>query len=174
MPWIWKKGPNCVHLWVESSILNVLLIVPRRKSSKLFPCGTFFLVFLTKRLSKYPNSEKLLLHWKVSGCAPKPCYCIFTTLCNSCILRTLPYSEFWHIQNLRYIQNSLKAYSGIFRTLCNFRILRTLPYSEFSHKHFPMFRTRGIFRILFWLAHSDIFRHAVFDDSCNNIFFFSL
>ena len=75
---------------------------------------------------------------------------IFRTLCNSCILRTLSCSEFWHIQNLRCIQNSIKAYSGIFRTLCDALILRTLPYSELCHiQNLGIFRTRGIFRILF-------------------------
>ena len=43
------------------------------------------------------------------------------------------YSESWHIQNPKYIQNSVKEYSGIFRTLCNARILKTLPYSELWH-----------------------------------------
>ena len=59
---------------------------------------------------------------------PIKTYCvIFRTLCNSCIFRTLSYSESWHIQNLRYIQNSAKVYSGIFSMLCNICILRTLP-----------------------------------------------
>ena len=53
-----KKGPNCVHPWVESSIQNVVLGVSRRKSSKIFPCRAFFCVFLTKSLSKCPNSTK--------------------------------------------------------------------------------------------------------------------
>ena len=49
----------------------------------------------------------------------------------SYIFRTLSYSEFWHIKNPRYIQNSVKAYSGIFWTLYNTRKLRALPCSEF-------------------------------------------
>ena len=46
-------------------------------------------------------------------------------ICNlvNCILwdifRTLPYSESLHIQNSSYIQNFVKAYSGIFWMLCN-------------------------------------------------------
>ena len=40
-----KKGPNCVHPWVESSIQNVVLRVSRRKSSKILPCEAFFCVF---------------------------------------------------------------------------------------------------------------------------------
>ena len=43
-----KKGPNCVHPWVESSIQNVILRVSRRKSSKTFPCGAIFLCFWRK------------------------------------------------------------------------------------------------------------------------------
>ena len=53
-------------------------------------------------------------------------YCqISRTLCSSYI--------FWYIQSLRYIQNFVKAYSGIFRALCNARTLRTLPYSELRY-----------------------------------------
>ena len=76
-------------------------------------------------------------------------YCgMFSTLCNSCIFKTLPYSEPWHIQNPQFIKNSVKAYYGIFRTLCNPPILRTLPYSE------PCYvQNFGIFRILFIQAH---------------------
>ena len=33
----------------------------------------------------------------------------------SLYIQTFPYSESWHIWNLRYIQNSVKPYSGIFR-----------------------------------------------------------
>ena len=40
-----KKGPNCVHPWVESSIQNVVLRVSRRKSSTIFPWGAFSCVF---------------------------------------------------------------------------------------------------------------------------------
>ena len=43
-PDLGKKGSNCVHPWVESSIQNVALRVSRRKNSKVFPCGVFFCV----------------------------------------------------------------------------------------------------------------------------------
>ena len=43
---------------VESSIQNVVLRASRRKISKILSCGTFFLVFLMKSLSKCPNSKK--------------------------------------------------------------------------------------------------------------------
>ena len=52
------------------------------------------------------------------------------TLCNSCIFRTLPYSESWNVQNT---SKSVKVYSAMFRTLCNDRILRTWSYSELCH-----------------------------------------
>ena len=45
VPWfLGKKGPNCVFPspWVESSIKDVVLRVSLRKSSKIFPSGTFF------------------------------------------------------------------------------------------------------------------------------------
>ena len=52
------------------SIQNVIVTVSRRKNSKIFPCGAFFIVFLTKYLLKCPNSTKPPLPWKISGCAP--------------------------------------------------------------------------------------------------------
>ena len=67
MPWFWKKDPNCVHPWVESSIQSVALGVSRGKSSKTFPSGAFFLVLLTKSLSKclsstnFPCPKKFLV-----------------------------------------------------------------------------------------------------------------
>ena len=65
--------------------------------------------------------------------------------CVTCIFRILPYSESWHILNLRYIRNSVKAYSDIFRTLCNARISKTLTYSELGHiQNFSIFRTPDI------------------------------
>ena len=60
--------------------------------------------------------------------------------------RTLPYSEFWHTENPRHIQNSVEAYSGIFRTLRNVRILKTLLYLElFRIQNLGIFQTKGIF-----------------------------
>ena len=41
-----KKGPNGVHLWVKSSIQNVVLRVYRTKSFRIFPTGSFFLGFI--------------------------------------------------------------------------------------------------------------------------------
>ena len=37
-----KKGPNCIHPWIKSSIQNVVLRLSRRKSSRIFPCEAFF------------------------------------------------------------------------------------------------------------------------------------
>ena len=37
-----KKSPHCAHLLLKVSIQNVVLRVPRRKNSKMFPCGTIF------------------------------------------------------------------------------------------------------------------------------------
>ena len=69
VPWFWeKKGPDSVHHWVKPSIQNVVLRVSTKKSSNVFPC--FFLVFLTKCLSKCSNFTKLLLPWKISGFTP--------------------------------------------------------------------------------------------------------
>ena len=45
-----KKGPDSVYLCPKFSIQNVVLRVSRRKNSKI--------VFLTKCLSKCPNSPK--------------------------------------------------------------------------------------------------------------------
>ena len=61
VPRFWKNRPNCASTWDESSIQNVILRISRGKSFKIFPCGTFLLLFLTKSLSKCPNSTKPLL-----------------------------------------------------------------------------------------------------------------
>ena len=71
---IWD--PNCVHLWVESIIQNVVLRVSIRKSSKFFPCETFFVVLLTRSLSKRPHSAKPPLPINISGCVPAQFYVI--------------------------------------------------------------------------------------------------
>ena len=66
-----KKCPDCVHPLVKFAIQNVVLRVSKRKNSKIFPCGAFFLDFLIKCLSKYPNFTKPPLPWKISSCVPE-------------------------------------------------------------------------------------------------------
>ena len=41
-----KKGPNSVHLWSTYSIQNLILRVSKRKNSKIFLRGCFFLCFI--------------------------------------------------------------------------------------------------------------------------------
>ena len=64
-----------------------------------------------------------------------------------------PYCGIFRNQDILYIQNSVKAYSGIFRTLCDARILKTLPYSEFWHignpRYIRNFVYLGTFRLTF-------------------------
>ena len=67
-----KKCPDCVHPLVKFAIQNVALRVSKRKNSKNFPCGVFFLDFLIKCLSKCPNFTKPPLPLKMSGCAHLP------------------------------------------------------------------------------------------------------
>ena len=95
-------------------------------------------------------------------------YCgIFRKLCNSCLFRTLPYSKSWHIYNLRYTQRSVKTYSGIFRTLCNCELCYNI--SELCHiQKFRIFRTRGIFKTLFY-RHIQAYLGIFDNDSYNNI-----
>ena len=80
------------------------------------------------------------------------------------LFRILPYSESWYIQNLRYIQNYVKTYSGLFRTLCNTHILRTLPYSVLCRIHFDIFKIRCVFRNLFIYACSAIFNNNSYNN----------
>ena len=115
--------------------------------------------YLFRTLSIIENSD-ILKHIHVLFKHIQQSCSIFRTLCHSCILRTVPYSKSWHIQNPRYIQNCVKAYSGIFSRLCNARILKTWSYSQLFHiQNVSKFRTRGIFRILFIEAHLGIFRN---------------
>ena len=55
-----KKGPDFIRLWVMFPIQNIFLRVSRRKNSKILHCRPFFLVFLTKCLSKCPSSTTFL------------------------------------------------------------------------------------------------------------------
>ena len=49
-----NKGPYCLHLRVESFIQNVVLRVSRRKSSKIFPCGTVFSFIFDEKFIEVP------------------------------------------------------------------------------------------------------------------------
>ena len=53
-PDLGKKGPNCVHPWLDSSIPNVILRVSRRKSSKILPGGTFFSCVFDEKFIEVP------------------------------------------------------------------------------------------------------------------------
>ena len=70
VPWFWEKCPDSSHLWIKYFIQNLILKVSRREKSKISPAGPFFLVRLTKFLSKCPNYTKTPLPWKISGFAP--------------------------------------------------------------------------------------------------------
>ena len=74
--------------------------------------------------------------------------------------------ESWHFQNLRYIQNTVKAYFGIFRKLCNSPIFRTLSYSELCH--IQNFGHED--PILGPMAYSEscLFRHMTYSSIFNN------
>ena len=52
--WFWKEGLDCVHLWVEFFIQNVVLKVSTSKISKMFPCGASFSCVFDKCLLKCP------------------------------------------------------------------------------------------------------------------------
>ena len=55
-----KKGADCVHLWVKFSPQNFYFSkeYQEEKTPKYFPAGFFSLVFVTKCLSKCPDSMK--------------------------------------------------------------------------------------------------------------------
>ena len=67
MSWTWKKGPNFVHPWVESSIQNTILRGCRKKCSKIFPWGAFLVCFWRKVywsaliLQNFPCPETFLV-----------------------------------------------------------------------------------------------------------------
>ena len=117
-----KKGPNCVHVCVKFSIQNSILIVSRRKNSKMFPCGTFFSCVFDEMFMEALQFHEASPALKVFGCVPAlRHYSLYKTLhlkrlcLNNCsVICTVTlshvlhqsYSEFWHIQN--------SVYSGIF------------------------------------------------------------
>ena len=59
-----KKCPDCVQLWINFSIQNVVLSLSRSKNFRLF------LSFLTKDLWKCSNSTESSRSCKISGYAP--------------------------------------------------------------------------------------------------------
>ena len=116
--------------WVKGWVPQKGGVGEGREGGGLEP--SYELGYIFRTLSVIVNSD-LSRHIHVLLTDIQPYCCIFRTLCNSCKFSTLSYLESWHIQNLRYIQNSVMAHSEIFRTLCNAEILRSLPYSEFWH-----------------------------------------
>ena len=91
-PDFWKKGPDCVYLWVKFSIQNVVLRVSRRKNSKMFPCGASFSGVFDEIFIEVPKFHKSPppLPWKISGCAPAPKHYSF---CKTLHLKCL--TVFW-------------------------------------------------------------------------------
>ena len=65
---ILKKKTLLVSIFQLNFLFKIR--VSRRKNSKMFYCGSFLLVFLTKCLSKCTSSAKPPQPCKVSGCAP--------------------------------------------------------------------------------------------------------
>ena len=66
-----QKGPDFVHFWAKFLIQNVVLIVYWRKYSKMFPCGSFFLVCFWRNVywsALVPQKTSPAL--KSSGCRP--------------------------------------------------------------------------------------------------------
>ena len=57
-PDLWKKIPDCGHLWVKFSFKMQFLRVSRRKNRRFFPCGTFLSCVVGECLSKCPVSKK--------------------------------------------------------------------------------------------------------------------
>ena len=94
-----KKSPDCVHLWVKVKLSNqiVALRVSRRKNSKMFPWGAFFLVFSKKRLSKCPSFTKplqpIFRHYSFCNLVLSPCYETLNGDSNSPFLLNLLYAD---------------------------------------------------------------------------------
>ena len=134
---------SCAHLWLKVSTQIVVLRVSRRTNSKTQEKQVqvpFFLVFLTKYLSKCPSSTKLTLPWKLSCCAPALRHYYFcktlhltwwtvlwirfslesysiTCTVTFCHILHQTDSQFWHIRN--------SVYSGIFRHIQAYSALLT-------------------------------------------------
>ena len=65
-----KKCSDCGHLWVKFSFKMHILRVSRRKNRRFFPCEAFLSCVVGECLSKYPNSKKTPLPYKIPGYAP--------------------------------------------------------------------------------------------------------
>ena len=80
--------------------------------SKNFPCGTFFLVFLTKCLLKCPSFTKPPLPWKISGCAP------------GAIHRRIVvqhYHQDWHLMLKHILKRELKLNKNLIWLRCSLK-----------------------------------------------------
>ena len=123
---------KCIHLWVEISIQNIALRVPRRKNSKMFPCRTLFYCVFDEmfinlpKFYKSPTSHRdwapALIHYFCKmlhlKCLTMSWICLCLSNCSVICTVTLCYvlhqvhSEFW--QNL-IIFGVVRTYSRILR-----------------------------------------------------------
>ena len=95
--WFRKKNRDSIHLCFKLSIQNVVLRGSRRKISKPFRLQSLILlIFLTKCLSKCPNSTKPPLLWKITGCAP--------------VLRIKPLIAFWYSTLMKILNASIFSF----------------------------------------------------------------
>ena len=59
-PNLWKKCPDCGHLWVNFSFKTHFLRVSRQKNKRFFPCGAFLSCLVGECLLKcHPHSKKI-------------------------------------------------------------------------------------------------------------------
>ena len=109
-----KKCPDYVLPWVKFSIQNVVL------NPKFFTTGSFFLLFLTKCLSKCPNSMKPPLPWKIFGCAWKYSFVETFVNCSFIYIKDVIYSAKWvFIQKLFcFVKLYFKDYDKNFYGIC--------------------------------------------------------
>ena len=49
-----RKRPDHINLWVKFSVQIVVLMISRRKNSKMFPCGVLFSDFFDEMFIEVP------------------------------------------------------------------------------------------------------------------------
>ena len=96
-----KKGLNCVHPYLESSIENAVLRVPRRKSSKIFACRAFFFLCFWQKVYRSALTSQNL-----------PCP---ENLLVALLVRTVYLGIFWPIQGHSTIFSHVQPYWGTLR-----------------------------------------------------------
>ena len=132
-----EKGPDCVRLWIICSIQNVVLILPRRKNSKIFPCRAFFSwifdeIFFWSSLAPriFPCPEKCMATYRHSGIIlfAKP-FTLSVWQCSkyaSVLIIAQEFVQWLYVLHQTYSEFRtlfIQVYAGIFKHIQHYQVI---------------------------------------------------